>query len=94
MNTEKVKVVETIHTTVQERVESLGEGLRITGDVTTQNGTVTAIDSITVTDPDSGILLWSGSANPALSGSYYQEGREIEVMMAIMEFINAIKSNN
>ena len=94
MNTEKVRVVEKIHTTVQERMESLGEGLRVTGDVTTQNGTVTAIDSITVTDPESSVQLWYGCANPAVSGSFYQEGREIEVMMAIMEFVTAVKTNN
>lgn len=94
MNTEKVNVVEKIHTTVQERVESLGEGLKVAGDVTTQNGVVTAIDSIMVSDPENGMQLWCGCANPAISGSYCKEGREIDVLMAIIEFVTAVKTNN
>ena len=93
MNTEKVTVVETIYTQTQQRVENIpsDSGIHITANVTEQNGTITAIDSINVTDAESGDQLWSGYANPAISGSFNASGRELEVITSLTDFISAIR---
>ncbi len=92
MDTEKVRVVEQVHTSVTNRVNNIPteDGLSVTGLGTEQDGTVTIIEDLRVTDSN-GMTVWSGYANMNVGGNFQQAGREVEAMAAIMEFVNAIK---
>ncbi len=94
MNTEKVRIVEQRHSSVTNKVENIPAegGLTVSADVTEQNGQVTGIDTIEVKDAE-GVVVWSGYASPNLGGNFYTAGRELEVMTALIEFINAVRNN-
>ena len=92
-STEKLKVIETIHRSETVKVESISErDIKVSGNVTEQNGVITSIDSLCAKDTE-GRMLFEGYANPNISGSYYTSGNETEVMEALVEFVNAVRND-
>lgn len=94
MDTEKVRIVEQVHTSVTNRVNNIpGEsGLSVTGLVTETDGRVDRIESLRVTD-ENGTVIWEGYASLNVGGNFYQSGRELEAMAAIMEYVNAVRND-
>lgn len=92
MNTEKVRIVEQTHISVTNKVETISEeGIKVSANVTDQNGTVTSIDRLRA--EEDGQVFFEGYANPNISGSFYSSGNETEVMEALVDFVNAVRNN-
>lgn len=81
---------------IKRRVETETKGYRaecgdlsLTADVTTTNGTVSAIDDIRIYED--GTHVWAGAAHPNISGSFLRSGREPEVITLLAAFIAEVR---
>ncbi|MDE7440642.1 MAG: hypothetical protein K2M69_00540 [Muribaculaceae bacterium] len=87
-----VETIETIETRITTRRKAERGGLTLCANVTERNGQITAINDISITTENE--TVWAGNASPNISGSFYQSGREIEVMEMLTAFLANVKSNN
>lgn len=92
MNTENmtVETVETTETRITTRRRVVSDGLTLTANVTEINGKVANINDINIA-AENERTIWMGHANPNISGSFYDSGREVEVMHLVTDFIAIVR---
>lgn len=91
MNKEDVRIVKQIRESVTNQVECEAGDNKITANVTTTDGKVSAIDGIVVRNTN-GAMLFEGWANPNIGGSFLVSGCEAEIIATVSEFVETVKS--
>lgn len=89
MDYTKVRVVKNISHTTTVKVANIDGAFNIDACVTSVNNRVNRIENIQVTDSNR-IPIWEGSMNPNITGSFFDTGKEVEVMTALREFADAV----